>query len=113
MALFRKSAKDLGIVKEKKRGASLQARKARTGWLFVLPFVLGFALIYIPIIYGSLKYSFNEIDILTGGGYELVWVGFGNYMKALGDSAFVDCRNRFCGAHHGICFQFYAIVKLW
>ena len=90
MALFRKSAKELGIVKERKRGASLQARKARTGWFFVLPFVLGFALIYIPIIYGSLKYSFNEIDILTGGGYELVWVGFGNYMKALGDSAFVE-----------------------
>ena len=83
MALFRKSAKDLGIVKERKRGASLQARKARTGWLFVLPFVLGFALIYIPIIYGSLKYSFNEIDILTGGGYELVWVGFGNYIPAM------------------------------
>ena len=90
MALFRKSAKELGIVKERKRGASLQARKARTGWFFVLPFVLGFALIYIPIIFGSLKYSFNEIDILTGGGYELVWVGFGNYMKALGDSAFVE-----------------------
>ena len=55
MALFRKSAKELGIVKERKRGASLQARKARTGWFFVLPFVLGFALIYIPIIFGSLK----------------------------------------------------------
>ena len=90
MALFRKSAKELGIVKERKRGASLQARKSRAGWFFILPFLLGFVLVYIPIIFGSIKYSFNEIDILTGGGYELVWVGFDNYVKAFGDSTFVE-----------------------
>jgi len=90
MALFRKSAKQLGIVKERKKGASLQARKARSGWFFVLPFILGFFLVYVPIIFGSIKYSFNEIDILTGGGYELVWVGFDNYVKAFGDSTFVE-----------------------
>ena len=69
MALLKKSAKQLGVVKGRSKGASLQARKARAGWFFVLPFILGFLLIYIPIIFGSLKYSFNEIDILTGGGY--------------------------------------------
>ena len=90
MALFKKSAKDLGIVKERKRGASLQARKARAGWFFILPFLLGFVLVYIPIIFGSLKYSFNEIDILTGGGYELVWVGLENYQTALADATFVE-----------------------
>ena len=90
MALFKKSAKELGVVKERRRGASLQAKKARAGWFFVLPFLLGFILIYIPIIFGSLKYSFNEIDILTGGGYELVWVGIDNYVSAFGDSTFVE-----------------------
>ena len=90
MALFRKSAKQLGIVKERRKGASLQARKARSGWFFVLPFLLGFLLVYLPIIIGSLKYSFHEIDILTGGGYELVWVGLDNYVKAFGDSGFVE-----------------------
>jgi len=90
MALFRKSAKQLGIVKEKRRGASLQARKAKAGWLFVLPFLLGFVLVYIPIIYGSIKYSFNEIDLLTGGGYELVFVGFDNYQEALSNADFVS-----------------------
>ena len=90
MALFRKSAKELGIVKERKRGASLQARKSRAGWFFILPFLLGFVLVYVPIIFGSIKYSFNEIDILTGGGYELVWVGIENYQRALADSTFVQ-----------------------
>ncbi len=90
MALFKKSSKQLGIIKERKRGASLQARKARTGWIFVLPFLLGFVLIYIPIIFGSIEYSFNEIDILAGGGYELVFVGLDNYTAALGDEQFVE-----------------------
>ncbi len=72
--------------KKKKRGASLEAKKARAGWLFILPFVLGFALIYIPIIYDSIKYSFNEIDFLLGGGFELKFVGWKNYSDAL----FVD-----------------------
>ena len=69
--------------KKRKRGASLDVRKARSGWLFVLPFILGFVLIYIPIIFDSIKYSFNEIDILVGGGYKLEWVGWKNYSDAL------------------------------
>ena len=90
MKLFKKSDKQLGIVKERRHGASLQAKKARVGWLFVAPFIFGFFLIYIPIIFGSLKYSFNEIDILSGGGYELVWVGFKNYATAISDQTFVQ-----------------------
>ena len=72
--------------KKRKRGASLDVKKARSGWLFVLPFILGFVLIYIPIIFDSIKYSFNEIDILVGGGYKLTYVGWKNYSDAL----FVD-----------------------
>lgn len=80
----------LGVVKERRRGASLQAKKARVGWLFVAPFILGFLLIYVPIIFGSIRYSFHEIQLITGGGYELVWVGLGNYQAALNDATFVD-----------------------
>ena len=72
--------------KKKKHNASLESKKARAGWIFVLPFVIGFVLIYIPIIYDSIKYSFNEIKILVGGGYKLEPVGFKNYSDAL----FVD-----------------------
>ena len=31
--------------KKKKSNASLESKKARAGWIFVLPFVLGFVLI--------------------------------------------------------------------
>ncbi len=72
--------------KKRKRGASLDVRKARAGWVFILPFLIGFALIYLPIIIDSIKYSFHEIDIVIGGGFELTWVGLANYRHAL----FVD-----------------------
>ena len=72
--------------KKSKRPASLDKRKARAGWFFVAPFVIGFVLIYLPIIFDSIKFSFHEIDPVRTGGYTLTWVGFQNYQKAL----FVD-----------------------
>ncbi|MCQ2431712.1 MAG: sugar ABC transporter permease [Clostridia bacterium] len=72
--------------KKKKKGASLDSRKARAGWLFVLPFIIGFVIIYAPIVYDSILYSFTKISIVTGGGYRLTWVGLANYQEAL----FVD-----------------------
>ena len=76
--------------KKKKRATSLDAKKARAGWLFVLPFVLGFLLIYLPIIFDSIRFSFNEIELVIGGGYKLNFVGFQNYKNAItSDSSYV------------------------
>ena len=69
--------------KKRRSAVSLDKRKARSGWLFVLPFVLGFIIIYLPVVFDSIKYSFNEIQILPGGGYALEFVGWQNYQKAL------------------------------
>ncbi len=70
-------------VKKTRRPASLDKRKAHAGWIFVLPFVAGFILIYLPIIFDSIKFSFQEIDPVRTGGYTTTWVGFSNYQKAL------------------------------
>ena len=68
---------------KRRRAVSLDRRKARAGWLFVLPFVAGFLLIYLPIIFDSVKLSFFRIEVLAGGGYNLNPVGFDNYREAL------------------------------
>ena len=68
---------------KKRKIASLDKRKARVGWYFVLPFLIGFALIYLPVIFDSVKLSFFKISILQGGGYDLIPVGFENYLYAL------------------------------
>jgi len=68
----------------KKRGksVSLDKKKARVGWLFVLPFVVGFVLVYLPIIFDSIKLSFHDMENLRTGGYALTWVGLDNYKEA-------------------------------
>lgn len=71
---------------KKRKIASLDKRKARVGWLFVLPFVIGFVCVYIPIIWNSLKMSFSEVNLLT-----YTPVGFENYQYAfLSDPSFVE-----------------------
>lgn len=83
------------IQPKKKKVASLDAKKSRAGWLFVLPFVIGFVLLYIPMLFQSVQFSFSEITLLTnqgggGGGYELKFVGLENYSNALfSDANFV------------------------
>lgn len=72
--------------KKKKKIASLEKKKARIGYLFVLPFIIGLVIIYLPMIFQSINYSFHEMNTVRGGGYELVPVGWANYQEAL----FVD-----------------------
>ena len=79
--------KDIKVKAPKKRkAASLDKRKARGGWLFVMPFIIGFVLIYLPIIIDSIKYSFCEVKIIPqsrGGGMDLTFVGWANYKTVL------------------------------
>jgi len=76
--------------KKKRKSASLDRKKGRAGWFFIMPFLLGFILIYLPIIFDSIRYSFMELQFTAGGGYTLTPVGFENYQNALfTDSNFV------------------------
>ena len=69
---------------KRKKIASLDRRKARAGWFFILPFLIGFVLIYLPMIIESFRMSFHTIDVGGTGaiGYSLTWVGFKNYQEA-------------------------------
>ena len=80
------SVANVNVPKRKKRKkiASLDRRKARAGWFFVLPFLIGFALVYLPIVWQSIEISFSKIQIGgASGSYDLVWVGLTNYMEAI------------------------------
>ncbi len=67
---------------KKRKIASLDKRKARAGWLFVLPFLIGFVCVYLPIITDSIWLAFNELTILPEG-YALTFVGLKNFQEAL------------------------------
>lgn len=68
----------------RKKIASLDRRKARAGWVFVLPFIIGFAIIYLPMLYESVLMSLNKIVIASGSGsgYSLEYLGWTNYVDA-------------------------------
>ena len=67
---------------KKKKIASLDRRKARAGWFFILPFLIGFVIIYLPMITQSVVLSFSEM-VNVDGSFEYQFVGFKNYSDAL------------------------------
>ncbi len=76
---------------KKRKIASLDKRKARVGWVFVLPFLIGFVFIYLPMLFDSLKLAFSDMTTLTGGGVEFKFTGFENFQYALfTDAGFVQ-----------------------
>jgi len=66
----------------RKSRLSLTARKNLMGYWFVLPFVLGMILLYIPALVEAFRYSISTIDIVPGS-YELNYVGTANYHHVL------------------------------
>ena len=70
--------------KRTRKRASLNERRAQKGWIFVLPFIIGLILVYIPVIIESISYSladYKTIPAIQGGGYTLSWVGLDNFKK--------------------------------
>lgn len=67
--------------KQKNKLAGLQKRKAISGYLFIMPFILGFLMFMVKPMFESLYMSFNEV-LLGGTGREYVWTGIKNYYDA-------------------------------
>ena len=76
------NVKTTSVVGPKRKKVSLEKKKARNGWLFVLPFVLGFVLIYLPIIVDSVKLTFFTIKNTKTGPVTEYGI---RYIQALGD----------------------------
>ena len=77
------STKNIGTVtapakKRKRRSISLDKKKARSGWWFIMPFLIGFLTVYLPLIIQSIKYS-----MYSSVGKAGQFVGLQNYIDAL------------------------------
>ena len=62
---------------------TMRARNARTGTLFILPFIIGFLVFMCRPMVESFIFSFNDVRLVPGQGYEKVFVGINNYRHAL------------------------------
>ena len=77
------SEQKLKAPKKRRGSASLDKRKARSGYFFVLPFLVGFIAVYLPMIWDSIVYSFSHVTIVAGEGSVTEFVGWENYNEAL------------------------------
>ena len=78
---------------KKRRKVSLDSRKARAGYVFVLPFILGILLVYIPILIDSVWFSLHDITTQYPDGVptEVLVPNYTYYISAFRDSpAFVS-----------------------
>ena len=46
--------------KKRKKVASLDKKKAKAGWWFIMPFLFGFITVYLPIVFRSIIYSISD-----------------------------------------------------
>ncbi len=60
----------------------LRRRKARWGYLFIAPWLIGFLLFFLGPVITSLQYSFSSIK-MTESGFSLTPVGLSNYIFLL------------------------------
>ena len=68
---------------KRRRKVSLDSRKARAGYVFTLPFILGVLLVYLPILVDSLWMTFHTINPQTE---EYVFNNFQYYKEAFTSS---------------------------
>lgn len=68
----------------KKRRAGIEARKARMGVLFTMPWILGMLIFYAYPLLASIYYSFTSYSILSPGHF----VGLENYKTLFNDDLF-------------------------
>lgn len=61
---------------------SMKTKRAVNGYLFILPWLIGFALFYVRSLYQTVEFSLSTLDVLPAGGYELDFVGLANYVTA-------------------------------
>lgn len=62
----------------------MRSRRAVIGYLFLLPFLLGFLLFIAGPMISSIRMSFSDVAITSdNSGFRLDWVGMENYAKAL------------------------------
>lgn len=65
-----------------KRKVGLTGRRAVYGYIFILPFIIGFIVFMIRPLAQSLHMSFSEV-VISNQGFALNWNDYANYKRAL------------------------------
>jgi len=67
--------------RNRRKLAGLEKRKVISGYLFTLPFSLGFLIFMVRPLIQSLYMSFSSVDV-SAGGFKIFFAGLANYVRA-------------------------------
>ena len=71
---------------------TMRSRNARHGVMFILPFIIGFVVFMAWPLLQSLIMSFNEVNLVAGGGYSSKFIGLDNYKYAFSVDPYFNMR---------------------
>ena len=69
----------MSMTKRSRKPITIRARRAITGYIFILPFILGFLVFMVRPLFNSLYMSFCEVN---PNGLTMEWTGTANYKYA-------------------------------
>ncbi len=67
----------------KRQKNSLERKMSYYGYIFTAPIIIGFLVMYIPVIIQSVIYSFSKINYTAGSGMTTEFIGWENYEAAI------------------------------
>ena len=68
---------------KKQKRLSLMRKRMIAGYLFILPWLIGFIVIYIRSLFQTMEFTFNTLEMdAINGGYTLIPAGLENYRYA-------------------------------
>lgn len=68
--------------KKNKKKMSLSKKHSYMGYLFILPWLIGFIWFYARSLFMTIEFSFSDLTVNPGGGYTLDFVGLDNFIYA-------------------------------
>ena len=69
------------LFNKKKKKIGLTRHRARLGYAFISPFIIGFIFFMIKPLYQSLTMSLSAVDVSVNG-FVMEWNNYGNYIRA-------------------------------
>ncbi|MCR5432572.1 MAG: sugar ABC transporter permease [Lachnospiraceae bacterium] len=68
--------------KKKKTKLTLTRKRSVKGFLFIVPWLIGFLWFYLRSLFMTVEFSVSELTVSPGGGYTLEFVGLDNFLYA-------------------------------
>lgn len=68
---------------KKRKSLSLAQKQTVNGYMFILPWLIGFLAFYVRSLFMTVQFSLSELTMnMNDGGYQLTWKGLENYIYA-------------------------------